>query len=216
MAKKEFHVLEEGDESKPEFASFFAEGAKIGEEVEIAPTKKEDPMMSLLKGISDQLGTLGLRMETVEKEVQSVKSGKDESFKKDVKAEDVEKAAELRKGVDPKMCEIVNEILGTDFGIELYPLGDRPGFFLNLIVPHRLNDNAVDRRPMRNKETGEYLMNPDATVKMEEYKLPDKRGKVLSTADSYDAVRQHCERVRAYMVAYYQRANRPMPTLNVQ
>lgn len=177
--------------------------------------KDDSDVIALLRGVADSIGGLNRRIDGIQDEVKAIKNGNQDAFKKGAKDADIEKSSKGREGVDPKVVQIVDETLGTDFGIELAPLGDRPGFMLTLIVPDRLNDNVIDKRPVR-EENGEYKRGPDQQVVMEDYKLPDRRSRVLSTSDSYEAVRQHCERVRAYTVAYYQKMNRTVPELRVR
>lgn len=214
MGKKPKNEVVVTQEMLDENPALEESGVKLGDMIE-SLEQEEPTMVELVKGMVSAVTALNTRVEGLSKDMHDIKTGGRDKFKQEIKDEDVAIAAENRKGVDARICQIVDETLGTDFGIEMFPLGDRPGFFLNIIVPHRLNDNVVDMRPVIDKNTGGYAHKQDGSVMMEAYKLPDKRGRVLSTADSFDTIRQHCEKVRAYMTAYYQRQNRPMPDLKV-
>ncbi len=176
-------------------------------------------MTQLLGGMED-LSTRVSGLETATKknaaDIESVKTGDRDAFKRDAKTEDIEHAAENRKGIDPRICAIVDETVGTDFGIEIAPLGeDQIGYMFTLIVPDRLNDNAVEQRPLL-EGPGVYKKDAFGNVLMENYKRPDRRSRKLATADGYTAIREHCEKVRAYIIAYYAAQKKPQPELKVK
>ncbi len=175
-------------------------------------------MSQLLSGMEDISTRVGVLEESSKKnadEINRIKTGDKDAFKRGAKAEDIERASEGRKGIDPKISAIVDETLGTDFGVELAPLGeDQVGYMFTLIVPDRLNDNPAEQRPVL-EAPGEYKRDPQGNVVMENYKRPDRRSRRLATADGYQAIREHCEKVRAYMHAYYAAMKKPMPELKV-
>jgi hypothetical protein len=176
-------------------------------------------MKQMLGGLED----LGLRMGGVEssvkknaEEIEKVKNGDKDAFKRDAKAEDIEAVAENRKGIDPKIVSIVDETVGTDFGVEVTAAGENQmGYMFTLIVPDRLNDNEIEQRPIKAAD-GTYKHDTLGNVIMENYQRPDRRSRMLATADGYSAIREHCEKVRAYMHAYYTALKKPMPTLKVK
>lgn len=180
-----------------------------------------DDLMSLLKGISMGMETLTKEVSNIKSEVDGMKNGNRDEFKKHAKPEDIANLGN-RNGVDPKISAMVDEMLGADFGVQVRPLGDQPGFRLTLIVPPRLSDNVKDRRPMREfmedgvTPTGKYVKNLAGDVVFEDYIPEDRRSRVLASSDSYDTVRQHCERVRANIVGYFQKVNRPLPEFKVK
>ena len=175
-------------------------------------------MSQLLSGMEDISTRVGVLEESSKKnaeEITRIKTGDKDAFKRGAKAEDIERASEGRKGIDPKISAIVDETLGTDFGVELAPLGeDQVGYMFTLIVPDRLNDNPAEQRPVL-EAPGEYKRAAQGNVVMENYKRPDRRSRRLATADGYQAIREHCEKVRAYMHAYYAAMKKPMPELKV-
>lgn len=186
----------------------------------------EDILAALSEGMTQLLGgmeALGARVSGLEtatkdnaEEIKRVKTGDRDAFKREAKQEDIEHVAENRKGIDPRICTIVDETLGTDFGAEIAPLGeDQIGYMFTLIVPDRLNDNVVEQRPVL-EAPGVYKKDALGNVLMENYKRPDRRSRKLATADGYTAIREHCEKVRAYIIAYYAALKKPQPELKVK
>lgn len=176
-------------------------------------------LQQISEGLGQVIGEIGKLRADVEKnalEIELVKNGDKDAFKRAAKPEDIEAAAENRKGVDPRVVAIVNETVGTDFGIEMAPLGDdRIGYLFTLAVPDRLNDNPIEQRPIL-EAPGVYKRDALGNVLMEDFKRPDRRSRMLSSADGYQAIREHCEKVRAYMHAYYAAKRQPMPELKVK
>lgn len=182
-----------------------------------------DEQMAILRAISQGVATLGEEVRAQGEQIKAIgdrvtgieTKGRDD-FKKGAKKEDIEAAAENRKGIDPKIVTVVDEILGTDFGIEMAPLGENQlGYMFTLVVPDRMNDNPTEKRPIKDEE-GNYKKDAQGNVLMTNWQRPDRRSKVLSSADGYGAIREHCEKVRAYMVVYYTSQNKQMPALNVK
>lgn len=168
-----------------------------------------DRVLKMLEGIVDSLGAIDKRVSRIEK-------GGSEDFKEARKAEDVARVADDRSKIDPKIVAIVDEMLGEDFGIQLKPLGDRPGFRFTLIVPQRLSDNVSDKRPVRDPATGEYKKNAAGEVIFEDYYPEDRRSRIVSSLDSYDTIKKHCDLVRGHIVSFFQRASRPLPEFRVR
>lgn len=190
--------------------------------VEEIETKPEEPdLMELLMGISKGMETLTKEVSTIKSEVDGMKNGNRDEFKKHAKPEDIATLGN-RTGIDPKISAMVDEMLGEDFGVQVRPLGDQPGFRLTLIVPPRLSDNIRDRRPVREfmadgvTPTGQYVKNGAGEVQFEDYIPEDRRSRVLASSDSYDVVRTHCERVRSHIVGYFQKVNKPLPEFRVK
>lgn len=186
----------------------------------------DDILLALSEGMTKMLGgieDLGGRMAIVEasvasnaEEIKRVKTGDKDAFKRDAKEADIEAASEHRKGVDPKLVSIVDEVLGTDFGVEMAPLGgNQMGYQFTVIVPERLNDNEMEQRPIKGSD-GQYKHDQLGNVVMENFKREDRRSKMVSSSDGYGSIREHCEKVRAYMQAYYAAQHRPMPELKVK
>ena len=181
----------------------------------------EPDLMDLLKGISEGLGDIASRMDKMETEVGDMKNGGVNKFMREAKQEDIEAASEGRVGIDPKLSKIVDEMLGADFGIELQPLGDRPGFRLSILVPPRLSDNVRDRKPVLETDengnpTGQYKKDAMGATVFESYIPEDRRSRIISSSDSYDAVKQHCERVRGYIISFFQKTNQPLPEFKLK
>lgn len=182
----------------------------------------EDDLMSLLKGISTGMENLTKEVSSIKSRVDGIETNHRDDFKKQAKPEDIANASGTRVGVDPKVNSMVDEMLGADFGVQVRPLGDQPGFRLTLIVPPRLSDNVRDRRPVREfmedgvTLTGKYVRDKAGDVVFEDYVPEDRRSRVLASSDSYDTVRQHCERVRAHIVGYFQKVNKPLPEFRVK
>ena len=183
----------------------------------------KDEQMEILKAISEGVVNLGeevrsqgAELKSLAERVNRIETNGRDDFKKGAKTADIEAAAENRKGIDQKIVTIVDEILGTDFGIQMTAQGDdQLGYMFTLLVPERMNDNPVEKRPLTDAD-GIYKRDPQGNVLMENWQRPDRRSKVLATADGYGAIREHCEKVRAYMVSYYASQNKQMPTLKVK
>lgn len=167
----------------------------------------------VLGSVTSALNKINQRLTALE-----VKSGAvDESFKREAKEEDIIEASKLRVNVDPRVCKIVDEMLGEDFGIEMKPRDGMPGIDFTLVVPRRLSHVPESTRPVIDPETGGYKLQKDGKKPVEENYWPgDRRTKALSGNDSFDMIREHCERVRGYIVSYYQKLNRPLPQFKVK
>ena len=183
----------------------------------VAPAGGDTELFKLLAGISEGISGLSDKVGSIEKRVRDIETGGKEKFKDAAKAEDIAHARESRVGVDPKLSQIVDELLGEDFGIKINQFPDKPGFLFSLIVPTRLSDNVVDKRPKMDPENPHlYLKDSMDNVVFEDYIPEDRRSRAISSLASYDAIRQHCERVRAYIVAYFQKTQKPLPEFKVR
>ena len=172
-------------------------------------------LLGAVQDLSTRVGSIDDATKKNAEDIKAIKTGDKDAFKRDAKTEDIERVAENRKGVDQRVTRIVDEILGTDFGVEVAPLGeDQLGYMLTIIVPDRLNDNTVEMRPVM-ESAGIYKKDAQGQVVMEEFRRPDRRSRKLATTDNFSAVREHCEKVRAYMHSYYAARQKPMPELKV-
>lgn len=181
-----------------------------------SPLSDTDKILSAIGGIAS-------RLDSVEKEVSKMKDGGVNAFKEGATKADVEAAAKSREGVDPKIVDIVEKTLGTDFGIEINGYTDKPGFLFSLLVPERLSSISRSFRPVRDLETGAYKIDPktmrknpatglpEGQVLEEEYWPGDRRSRALGSSDSYSVIQEHCNRVRSYILSYYQKTNKPQP-----
>lgn len=155
------------------------------------------------------------RMTVMETELRAIKTGRDDRFKLEAKPEDIEKAKADREGIDERIVKIIDETLGEDFGIRLMPNKDRPGFNLTFIVPSRLSLLPKEDRPIKIKG-GDYKTDGKGNVIKEEYQPEDRRSKQIASTDNFSAVQDHCERVRANIVATYQKLNKPLPEFRLK
>jgi hypothetical protein len=137
------------------------------------------------------------------------------AFKKEMKTEDVVNAKVTRENVDARIVTIVDELLGEDFGIEIAPNKDNPGFMFTLIVPQRLSDLNERTRPVILPD-GTYKKDKDGVVVEEMYIPDDRRSRAIASHQSFDAIRNHAEKVRSYIVAYYQKMNKPIPEFKLK
>lgn len=183
---------------------------------EEAPVAPQNELMDILKGLAGSMGDISDRLGGLEKKVKVMESGDKGAFKEGAKEADIASVSEGRSKIDPKVVAIVNEILGSDFGIELKGREDTPGWMFTLVVPDRLSDNVSEKRPILDPEKpGEYKKNVFGDVEYEDYRPEDRRTRAISDADSYTAIKEHCERVRNYIVAYYQTSKKPLPAFKV-
>lgn len=186
--------------------------AGAGKKESTKPETKESStkkLENLVTGLVKVVGDLSDRMEQLE-------TGGANDFQKESNSEDIETANEMRKDVDPRICKVVDEILGADFGIKVKPSESGVGFLFTVIVPERLSDRPLQQRPILNAKTGKYKVNMDGSKVYETYKPADERSRMLSTADSFGSVREHCIKVQSNIVAYYQKMKKPLPAFNTK
>lgn len=183
----------------------------------VSPEKESEPeLMDVLKSVLSTMTDLSKRVTDME-------NGGANKFKDAPVAKEVAdaKALRTRGNLDPKISQIVDEMLGEDFGAEVVGLGDRPGYVFSLLVPPRLSDTVRDKRPVKEIDengnyTGSYVKDKQGNVVYEDYMPEDRRSRTLSSADSYDAIRSHCEKVRGYIVQYFTKMSRPIPEFKVK
>ena len=175
-----------------------------------------DKVLTAIGKILDSQEKLEDKVLKLEKKLIRFETGKDDRFKEEVKSEDIEKAKVGRENVDPRIVKIVDEMLGEDFAIKVLPQKDRPGFTFTITVPFRLSLLPEERRPIKNKATGGYVKNKQNEVQMEVYQPEDNRSRIIASTDSFDAIKNHCEKVRANIVATYQKINKPLPEFRIK
>lgn len=172
-------------------------------------TTQGEQILAVVQNMSKALGSFNRRLDRLEGK-QSLE------YRDEARDEDIEKADETKDNVDPRIVAIVEESLGTDFGIEIEQNKDAPGFLFTLIVPQRLSDNTMDSRPMIDKETGGYKKDENKNIIYEQYFPQDRRSRQIGSMQSYEAIKEHCDRVRAYIVSYYQKMKQPLPEFRVK
>lgn len=186
---------------------------KVEEKPKPQPEVAGDKMDELMK----MMGTVISKVGDMEKRLSKVEGPTGNEFKTGMKVEDAEKAKVTRKDVDDKVVQIVNEVLGEDFGIRLDTYPDRPGYLFTVIVPTRLSDKEPSTRPVVDPETGEYRVQKDGkTPILEDYQPVDERSRSIGSSQSYDAIREHCNRVRSYIVTYYAKMSKPLPEFKIK
>lgn len=152
--------------------------------------------MEMLQKMFGVVQSLDKRLSAVEVE------RKGPNLKLNARPEDVQSAKLTREGIDPRISTIVDEILGEDFGIAIDPYADRPGFLFTVNVPARLSDALPTSRPIKRD---------DGTIVEEMFQPADHRSRAIASHQSFDAIRQHCEKVRAYIVTYFTKMSKPIP-----
>jgi hypothetical protein len=171
-------------------------------------------ILASLENVDSRIGQIEGRIKDLENKT------KVSSFKDEVNQKDILTAKEIRENSrenikDPRLIAVVDEILGEDFGIEIQPNKDQPGFLFTIIVPERLSDAPSQERPIKG-ENDEYVKNKFGEIEMEKYKPEDRRSRSIASWQSYDAIKEHCERVRSYIVSYYQKLHRPLPEFKLK
>lgn len=175
--------------------------------------RKNDSLEEVLGSIGKMAGIL----ENLDSRLSKMENaGKGNEFKANPNPEDVEAGKATRSNVDPRIVNIVDEILGEDFGIEIVPNKDNPGFLFTIIVPERLSDLQKSSRPIVDELTGKYVRDESGIPKEEEYQPEDRRSRAIASHQSFDAIREHAERVRAYIVSYFQKMSRPVPEFRLK
>lgn len=190
-------------------------------------TKVEEPK-SEMGQILAAIGTLVNKVDSLDNRLGKVEGGGVPDFKADAKAADIESASASKEGVDERIVKIVENTLGVDFGVATKGHADKPGLVLDIYVPQRLSPVPMSQRPIRDAKTGEYQIvvgtehrDPvtgkiTGLVQEEDYWPGDARSVALGASDSFDVIQQHCNRVRAHILAWYQKTNRPQPQFNTR
>lgn len=180
----------------------------VVEQKQETPKEENQSIVGVLESITKTLSNLDNRLGKLE--------GKQSTeYRSDAKDVDIEKAAKTKKDIDQRIVQIVEESLGTDFGIEVEQFSDRPGFLFSVIVPQRLSDLTEDSRPIKDEE-GQNKKDSNDNVLYETYFPEDKRSRAIGSMQSYDAIKDHCDRVRSYIVSYYQKAKQPLPEFKLK
>lgn len=172
--------------------------------------------------LGDLLGmvkALSTTLQTVNNRVDRIETGGANDFKHGKTAMDVAAAGQSKENINPRVVQIVEETLGADFALELKPHRDRPGFEFTVIVPSRLSDLSTEQRPVIDPESThprKYKLDENGEIVFENFHPEDRRTRAVSSTDSYDVIREHCERVRAYIISTYQKTNRPVPEFKLR
>jgi len=183
------------------------------------PIKKEDAPQSDMDKILAAIGGVATKVESIDKRLRMVENGDANAFKEGAKKEDVEFAETSKhaSNVDPRIASIIEKTLGIDFGIEVTGYDDKPGILLTILVPQRLSPVATSYRPIKDKETGEYIVNAKTgQPEEEEYWPGDRRSVAMGANDSFEVVQKHVNRIRSFIMATYAKSNRPQPQFNIK
>lgn len=183
---------------------------------EVTGTKPEEPKseMSQLLGM---MQTVVSKVDSMDSRLKKVEGPTGSEFKNNSKPEDIEFANNTKSKVDDRVISIVEETLGVDFGIDLETFEDKPGFLFTVIVPQRLSDMPPSTRPVVDLESGKYKVQSDGkTPVLEDYIPQDRRSRAIGSSQSYEAIREHCNRVRSYIVSYYTKASKPVPEFKLK
>jgi len=174
------------------------------------PESDSSKLLKMMSNVVDKLDTLEIRLSKVE-------GPNGSEFKNDVQSKDVEIASKKKENIDSRITKIVEETLGIDFGIDLDTFPDKPGFLFTVIVPPRLSDMSISTRPIIDSVTGKYKVQEDGkTPVLEDYVPEDRRSRSIGSSQSYDAIRDHCNKVRSYLVSYYVKLSKPLPEFKLK
>ena len=192
-------------------------GETPNETVQVTGTDVKAEPKSDTEKLLEMMGTVVKQVSTLESRLQKIEGPTGNEFKSNARREDVESASAQKENIDDRLVKIVEETLGIDFGIEMQTFPDRPGFLFTVIVPTRLSDVPPSTRPVIDPETGKYKVQVDGkTPVLEDYIPQDRRSKAIGSAQSYEAIRDHCNKVRSYLVSYYTKVSKPMPELKLK
>jgi len=179
-------------------------------------------VLTALGGIDSKIDGIDARLTKTEEEMDSIKRPDDE-FKKEAIKQDVEKAQEHRKievfgnppeTIDPKINEIVDRLLGKDFGAKIETPEGRDGYTFTVTVPKRVSLLGKSSKPIAD-EDGKYKMK-DNVPETEEYDIPDERSVALPTltgSAAYEVIEKYCEKVRQNIVVTYNKKKQPIPAI---
>lgn len=156
------------------------------------------------------------KLDSMEQRIGSIEKGGSDDFKNEAKEQDVVDAEKYNKKIPAKIKDVVDSMLGSDFKIELESFADKPGFMFHLIVPDRISEMPEEERPVVAKpgevknERG-YKIDDSKKPVMEKYKREDRRSAKITDTNSIDEVKDHCERVRVFIIQTYQKLKKPLP-----
>lgn len=181
------------------------------------PTAQIDELSSQVASLSTMMSEALTAMTAIARRVERMETGGANEFRYHQKPEDVAKAAEGRQGIDERIIKIVDTTLGEDFGVKLERIDENSlGLLFTLEVPQRLSDIKEDFRPVMDRTTGQQMIDDKKQPVSEKYWPGDRRSRAVPTGSSFDLIREQCERVRAYIVATYQKSNRPTPEFKIK
>lgn len=170
---------------------------------------KIDKALEMISAIIPTVKTLSDKIERIE-------TGGKNDFKLQSNSEDIQQASTSREGVDPRTISIVDEILGEDFGIDVVPNKDNPGFLFTILVPKRLSTVSASTRPIMDEGTGKQKKNERGEMVFEDYWPGDRRSRAIASWQNFDAIKEQCERVRANIVSFYQKSRQPLPEFRLK
>lgn len=200
--------------TKAQLQELLAKAVISNDDAELAePAEDSTDMEKLMAAI----GGIAKNVEAINKRVDKIETGGKNDFMNEVKEKDVESAAESKKNADPRVVAIVEETLGIDFGVQIEPNPNSPGFQFTVLVPQRLSPIPGAQRPIVDPETGTYKKDPKTDIVIEEDYWPgDRRSRAIGSTDSFDIIRDHCNKVRAHIVTYYEKLKKPLPEFKLR
>lgn len=170
-----------------------------------------------VQNILNAIGQVATSVEELNKRVTKIEDGGKNDFMNEVKQSDVDSATESKAKQDPRIVAIVEEILGIDFGVEVVPNPNSPGFNFTVLVPKRLSPIPSSTRPILDTETNQYKKDAKTGQVVEETYWPgDRRSRAIGSTDSFDLIRDHCNKVRAHIVTYYEKLKKPLPEFKLK
>lgn len=176
-----------------------------------------EKQMSDTERIMNAISGVASSVDNLNKRVNRLETGGKDDFKLDVKTEDVQEASRGKESLDPRIVKIVEDTLGIDFGIEVKGNNDRPGFELTILVPQRLSNIQETFRPVRDEVTGQYKVDEKTKQVIEEKYWPgDRRTIQLGSTASYELIQERCNRIRSFILSWYQKSNKPTPEFKIK
>jgi hypothetical protein len=192
--------------SKAKDAKSIVEAEEANEEQPSGPMTDMEKIMAALSGVATSVSA-------IEKRVNRIEEGGKNDFMNEVKEADIESANKSKSSADPRVVAIVEETLGIDFGVEVLPNPNNPGFQFTILVPQRLSPIPGAYRPVIDDETRQYKKDPKTD---EPYWPGDRRSRAIGSTDSFDIIRDHCNKVRAHIVTYYEKLKKPLPEFKLR
>ncbi len=163
------------------------------------------------------IGGIAKSLDSVVQRVDKIETGGKNDFMNEIKQSDVDSANDSKKHADPRVVQIVEETLGIDFGVNIEPNPNSPGFQFTVLVPKRLSPIENSTRPILDPEVGTYKVDPKTQLPIEEIYWPgDRRSRAIGSTDSFDVIRDHCNKVRAHIVTYYEKLKKPLPEFKLK
>ena len=208
---------EDEDEEDVEPVSSEVKREEVKEEIKKPVKSQTDELSGQVASLSAMMSDLVTGMTAMARRVERMETGGANEFRYHQKAEDVERASKSREGIDERINKIVDTILGQDFGVALERIDDNSlGLLFTVNVPQRLSDIKEDTRPIMDVVTRQQKIDDKGNLMYETYWPGDRRSRAIPTGSSFDLIREHCERVRAYIVATYLKTNRPTPEFRIK